>query len=297
MKHSLKLLFILTLAALNINAQSPLDRRPRYQVSPAEQVQKIINILRANKIRFIERQAVLEKDLVANAAEIEIGQRVISIYDRLIFALSARYKTGDVDDFLADYCLTLAESEHRDKRPLIKFYVHLADVIKNAKSERDDLGSTIENYIHAAPVTDPMTAARFILNNSYSNGQNNQRASGVGRDDLSPNEPELVVQKVTDFEFSGEVEDWFARNLKADEPVEEIEPEVSATPTTPPEGTEPQTNELNSPQIPQLESATTPLDSSSPSDRPAESTSILQPPAENSQTTTASASEPTPETK
>lgn len=111
---------------------------------------------------------------------------VVMVYDRLIAAVEARYKSGDLADFLTRYSLQIAETEKRNNSNLIAFFSYLGDVVKSAKNDRADIISTIENYIRAAPVTDPLSAVRFILNNSYSNGMTNEAAVGYTREDAAP---------------------------------------------------------------------------------------------------------------
>lgn len=111
---------------------------------------------------------------------------VAMVYDRLMAAVEARYKSGDLADFLTRYSLQMAENEKRNNSNLTAFFSYLGDVVKSAKNDRADIIATIENYIRAAPVTDPLSAVRFILNNSYSNGSNNESAVGFAREDAAP---------------------------------------------------------------------------------------------------------------
>jgi hypothetical protein len=288
-----KFILICVLAGLNLNAKLPsrsTSLRPqRQQISQAEQVQKIINILRANKMNYLEH-----KNLHVTPEAQATFEKVIGIYDRLIFVLTSRYTGGDAVDFLSEYCITLAENEQRAKKTLVNFYAHLSDVIRNAKNEREDIAAAIENYIHAAPVTEPLTAARFIMNNSYSDGKKGQRAYGINNDDLGPSAPEVIAEaeKVSDFEFSGEVEEWFARNLKVEAP-------AADAPATTALGTAPQTSEQDLLKIQPSEQPTTRLGIPAPVDMPASNNvnATPPPPTQSSQNTPASTSEPTSETK
>ncbi len=295
-----KFILICVLAGLNLNAKLPsrsTSLRPqRQQISQAEQVQKIISILRANKMSYIEH-----KNLHLTPEAEATFNKVIAVYDRIIFALTSRYPGGDAVAFLSEYCITLAENEQREKKPLVKFYAHLSDVIRNAKIEREDVAVTIENYIHAAPVTEPLTAARFIMNNSYSDGKSGQRAYGVNNDDLGPSAPEVIAEptKVTDFEFSGEVEEWFARNLEIEKSTTLEKPPSTDVPATTALGTAPQTSEQDLPKIQPSEQPTTRLGIPAPVDTPASNNvnATSPPPTQSSQNTPASASGPTSETK
>lgn len=120
---------------------------------------------------------------------------VANIYDRLISAIESRYKSGDIADFLNKYSLQMAETEKRNNSNLTAFFSYLGDVVKSAKNDRADLVSTIEKYIRSAPVSDPLSAVRFILNNSYSNGSKSEFAVGSAREDAVPDSPFVEVKK------------------------------------------------------------------------------------------------------
>lgn len=111
---------------------------------------------------------------------------IAMVYDRLMSAVEARYKSGELSDFLIRYSLQIAETEKRNNSNLTAFFSHLGDVVKAAKNDRSDIIATIENYIRSAPVAEPLTAVRFILNNSYSNGSKNEAAVGFAREDAAP---------------------------------------------------------------------------------------------------------------
>lgn len=206
---------------------------------------------------------------------------ITKIYDRFIFALNSKYKAQtEVSDFLSDYSLDEAEKELENKGALSAFFAHLSEVIKNSKSERLDVAQTIENYIRASSPRAPLSAARFILNNSYSNGTLFQKSTGLSQEDLNDDESRITLVnesekavEVTDFEFSGEIEDWFERNF--DEPTD----------------TSPQTNMQDSQTEPSSKPATPLHDSTSPTDKPDANNSTPKPPTESFQATTALASE------
>lgn len=120
---------------------------------------------------------------------------IANIYDRLIAAIESRYKSGDIADFLNKYSLQMAETEKRNNSNLTAFFSYLGDVVKAAKNDRSDMISTIEKYIRSSPVSDPLSAVRFILNNSYSNGATSEFAVGSAREDAVPDSPYVEVKK------------------------------------------------------------------------------------------------------
>ncbi len=135
----------------------------------------------------LKRLQSLKMNHIAKTKLATENDRVIAqIYNRLMAAVEARYKSGDFADFLTSYSLQMAETEKRNNSNLTEFFSYLGDVVKAAKNDRADVIGIIENYIRAAPVTNPVTAVRFILNNSYSNGNISEKAVGYAREDAAP---------------------------------------------------------------------------------------------------------------
>lgn len=253
------LFFLSLILASSASAQSP---------STAEDVLRYLRTQKSNYLNSVASDS---------SASESPNRTILSIYDRLIFGLASRYPGGPVADFLSEYALFTAEQEQEQKRPLVQFYAHLSEIIKMANSEREPLGPAIEAYIHSSPPESALSAARFLLLRSYSAGEYGSIASGSSRVDagqMAELFSEPADERITDYEFSGEMENWFATQIKS---------------------TAAQTNEQNLEKTPEPTPTTLQLDSSAPADTPAVSTATSEPPAAHSQTTTASASEPTPE--